>query len=119
MLLSSTDLFFIRSELPDHPIARGFRWSLYVLKVRGTDTKAYVGFRSAAAAGLIARQSPLLAVVAAEDLTDEYSHDFSGTPVMLFDSIGEVVNFIRDRKAYPVEEHLYMYSVETGLTKVA
>jgi len=118
MLVSSTDLYFIRSDLPDHPISRGFRWSLFVLKVPGTDTKAYVGFRSAAAAGLIARQSPLLAVVAAEDLTDEYSHDFSGTPVMLFDSIGEVVKFIRDRKAYPAQEHLYTYSVDTGLKKI-
>lgn len=112
------DLFFIRSELPDHPISKGFRWSLYVVNVRSAGLKAYVAFRSITAARLIAHQSPMLSVVAAKDVDSLYSCDFGTTAVMLFDSIGEVMKFIQDRRAYPLDEHLYMYSRDEGLAKI-
>ncbi len=77
------------------------------MKIRGTASKAYVGFRSAAAAHLIADRSPLLSVVALADLDAKHSHDFSQTAIMLLESSEEVVEFIKDRKVYPVGDHLY------------
>jgi hypothetical protein len=117
-MATGAKLFLIRGELPDDPIARGYRWSLYVVKVGATGSKAYVAFRTPGAARMIADQSPLLSVVEVGELNEQYSHDFSGTAVLLLDSAAEVVKFLKDRKAYPFEEHLYMYSAETGLRKL-
>ena len=107
--MAQDSLFFLRSELPDDPLSKGFRWSLQLVKVRDAVQGAYVAFCTHDLAERFANGVANIEVVAATDLDGNHFTDFSNKRVVLFKSHVEVKNCLANRADYPYEQHLFTY----------
>jgi len=114
----NVELFFLRSDISDSPVSRGYRWSLNAVKVGGKTGHAYLAFRSLAMATLVAERFAGYSVVALTELNGEHAFNFDKVPLVLFDSVKSVEDFLSDREHYSYDPHLFRYSREHGLSKL-
>jgi hypothetical protein len=109
--MANQELYFLRSELPDSPISKGFRWSLKKVKVNQTVGGAYLAFAARDLAESFCRhlaQGPH--VVSAGELDASCYFDFSKSQVVLFTDRAEVEKCLADRGAYRYEDRLMRYA---------
>jgi hypothetical protein len=105
------ELYFLRSELPDSPISKGYRWSLKKVKVNQAIGGAYLAFATRDLAESFCRHlAQATHVVSTSELDANCYFDFSRSQVVLFADRAEVEQCLADRGGYRYEDRLMHYA---------
>ena len=78
------EIYFLRGELQDDPMARGYRWSLRVVKIDDTVLAPYLAFRTRELAERVV-SNPQTSVIAASELDEHHYFEFSQRKVLFFE----------------------------------
>ena len=105
--------------MPESPSAKGFRWSLQVVKVSASVPSAYVAFGSRELATRYAEGLGGTTAVSAAELDATHFTAFDRLPVVYFGAAEDVDLCLRDRTAFPYEMHIARFNTEHGLIRNA